>query len=671
MTLDGVCGSLAAMAKDTVKNSRKGIASQPNTIVEGRKASAGVHPGNLKAFAESLDSFGKIAESYAPRTVSIEKLYGSAAIPRKFEGKDTIVSGRLVCGDRYVDRGGETVRESVTKDFIGWNQLNKFRESDMGKAKRLRESHGIDLNDKSAFNRWLSLKKYKGLREGDSFAYGNAPLTSPQYSMASGPNNEYVPLMLGPFNRNLYLSDFQEQASKGFWEYNHDPVAKALALLMLHFPIADGITVKFANPLCQQVWDDFCMANDWHNQIRKMAIELTIVGEAWIYDPIMEPAGMTLWDATTVWEVVTNPRDISQVFYAHRQWPTQWQLLLGSEFMRPDKMPPAQEYVIEQVGPQDWLHVRANATVGEKRGRSDYYPAFTWFKRFRDWFNAAVIKGMISNSFILWYSVDGSDSDVQAVKNAPDLNTVPPPGSTIVTNKAVVPTLMQSAAGVAKGDDTGTQILAIIAASMNIPPEYLGVESVANRATSITRSEPGWKTFECRQQLFREVVEWQVGRVMYKAQRDGLLPKNQPRSAAIKKVTHNMRTGDFRRAQIELQALSSSEMLSDELDMTFDIIMPKLQPEERSAYIKDIMASEQAGYISHQTAAEHTYESLDLQRVDYDEEQAKRREEAEEGITLQQNLDPMGQDGASPDGETEGDSGDTASYKKDNMELPE
>ena len=254
--------------KETVHNNRPGIArntvSSPRPVLKTAEMSADVFKESLARWDNSKD------EKVVPRTIRIEEHYNNARIPRHIGNttRETKVSARLVTDSGELrESAGKSYRQPGTRNVSGWDQLNQFKESAVGRAKRLRESHGVDVTRQNRLRRMWNLHKNKSLVEGDAFSQG-FDLASGTRSPA-GPNNEYLPLMLGPFNRNQYLVDFQDQASKGFWEMTHDPIAKGIMLLILHFVVGRGFKVNFSNPLCQKRWDKFCQDNDWKTKMRK------------------------------------------------------------------------------------------------------------------------------------------------------------------------------------------------------------------------------------------------------------------------------------------------------------------------------------------------------------------------------------------------------------------
>lgn len=570
-----------------------------------------------------------------PRLISADTLYNKVlAIPKLDESKkETKIVGQLVLPSVAGPQ------RSLTRQFSGWKGLDEVRESAEWKLSKLRESCGIP----SPLGRRMIRESGKSgkplVEQFDGFAFG-----SPQDSAFTGtpPNDEFHPIMLGPFNRQLYLFDMLDMQSKAFEQWNHHPVAKAIVNLMLHFVLGDGPKVKWRAQELQDLWDPWRLKNHFDEKTRLWFKDSSIMGESFIRDEGSQygTPTMTLLDPSTVWEIVTNPRNIDDVYYLHRQFPTQYQVPYGAgpQFLDATggQQPPVSEYVIEQFAPEEWLQLKLNATVGEKRGRSDIFSVLGWLKRFRDWFNAAVVRGQISNAFMIWWEINGGDADVQAFKNNPDFSRIPPPGTIWFSNKAAVPHLLtpENMTQLSSSDKTGELLLAVIATSLNLPPEYLGVSGAAARATALTRAEPAAKTFENRQQFVREGISWQARRFAAAMIASGKVSKEVLGKATQSKVIGLMRSGKLDEARAVFEALAGGSALLEPVDPTFDIIMPALEPQDRTLRIKDLTTVRAMKVISQETYSAQVAEVMDFKDYDFDAEQEKIADEEQRGITL-------------------------------------
>jgi hypothetical protein len=631
---------------------------------------------DLKAKAGAYDPDA----DYVLKTVRAEDYYSRFRIPMKHttagEGSATVESETAISGVLALPTGPAGALRA--RPFSGWKQLGRIAETQEYKAMRLRETHGVRIPRNRLTESFPGAKSLRELRESDDFATdGTGGGTSP--FSTSQPNNEFHPLLLGPFNRNQYLHDFLDMASKSFEAYHHNPILKSAINLICAFTLGDGIKVKFSSPLCQRVWDDWVeqvgmTGTTYQDRLRMLYRDACVIGEVFLYSPLtMGGPAFKLWDASTVWEIVTNPRDIDEVFYAYRQFPTQYQLPYTAPGSSPVEVPPMSEYVIEQIPPVDWLQVKLNATVGEKRGRSDLFSVLGWGKRFKDWFDAAIVNAQINNAFVMWWQVNGSQDDVDALKNNADFTRVPPPGSALFTNMAATPSLMRAqggTAGTGQGE-IGEQLLSVIATSLNLPPEYLGVTGSGPRATALTRSEPAAKFFEQRQQLVREVVSYQIKRLMTFAKARGMLPVLQPRKAAVSKLLSLIHAGRLERAAAEIEALRTAGSLQDPLDEAFEVIMPKIQPDDVSTDLKDLAVLRTTKVISQETYSGMAAELKDIRNYDFNAEQEKMADEAERGVlgldSMPAGLFPTpGENGKKPGGRE-----DDEAYRARTKEKPE
>lgn len=582
-------------------------------------------PAGIALAKMDRDAFKEALAIYDPdndpefqiKTITTDELYERAKIHKNFKDGEkaceTNISGTLAL--QRADGSG--VRAAGFKD---WAELQKLQCSSGYRGQKLRETHGITHRGKK-------------LKEAFPDTYSGEP--GDQGTVA--PDNEFHPLTLGPFNRQLYIHDFLDQASKAYEGFHHNPILKAGVNTITNFVMGDGIKVVAANPMCQAIWDKYLdrvarTGIPYPEKMRMMFRDASIIGETFVTDPMMDGGPtMKVWDASTVWEILTNPRDIEEVYYAYRQFPTQWQI----PYTATGKTPPQlSEYVIEQIPGDKWLQVKFNATVGEKRGRSDLFSVLGWGKRFKDWFDAAVINGQISNAFVLWWKVNGTQADVDTLRNNPDFAKVPPPGSAWFTNEQVTPSLLRPEGGVREGDKTGEQLLSIIAVSLNLPPEYFGVAGAATRADALVRGEPAQRFFAQRQEMVRDVARWQFRRVMLRAQIMGELPLKQPKQAGLRDIVAAMRSGDWKAAAELTKRVQGKSEYEEKMDITCEVILPNLITEDRTLKLRDLGAAHATRVISKETYARQVAEELKIKNFDFDEEQAKINDEEARGIIV-------------------------------------
>lgn len=410
-------------------------------------------------------------------------------------------------GGEFIPREVEGVFLSPVADKRRWQPvridnreaLKQFNESEAGKTKRMIEQWGID----------------------DSFTRGGAT-----DSTALLDADEFVPLMSGPFYKQLYIYDYLLMHSRAFQLVNHNALAAAAVKILTRFTVGRGVSFHIKNDDAHDVWDEFWTRNNMRHRIRQMARDLTWQGELLMryYEKQRGYTTMRVLDASTCWEILTDPEDIDHVYYYHFQWPTPYQIYGVGQI-------PVTKYVIQQIPPTNIQHLKINVSSMEKRGRSDLLPSMPWLKRFDDYYNGITLKQVLEANLVWKITVDGDQADVDALLQSSDIQQLPPPGGVWIQNGAVrlepanaTMTASRGASGV------GGEIASIVATSLNLPAEYFNIGGpAAARATALVRTDPAVKTIEDRQQLLRETLEEMYERVMSTALTSGRISKQAAR----------------------------------------------------------------------------------------------------------------------------------------------
>lgn len=466
----------------------------------------------------------------------------------------------------------------------------------------------------------------KTLRELDPFATGTDSLTSSTSGFP--PNNEYIPLMGGPFTKQLYLYDYLDMHAKCFEAKNHNPLAKQIVDTFTFFSFGKGVQVKFNNPQVQALWDNFEKRNKLQRFLRMDNDTITWAGEVMTQKDFFPDGTPKLVhiDPSTVWEIITAPRDIEQVYYYRQQFPTQWQLVY-----KPGDI--SSEYVINDIPADQIFHLKINVVPGEKRGRSDLFAVLGWLKRFKDYYDARIVKAQQEESFGLDVLIKGSAADVEAWLTDPENSKVPRPGDKLVHNEAVeykYLNVTNSGSGSAT-EGIGEAIRSIVATGVGLSPEYLGVGGKSStRATSITKSEPSARKFEDRQTLFRgyldDIISWWL--LVQKG-----IPTSQVREANLGALKQAMQKRDWIGVAKEASALLTMGNVSEPADLSYQIIFPEIGTEDRTVKLKDIAQTQALQYISRERAANMSASELQIPDYDFDEEQEKIRLELQERET--------------------------------------
>lgn len=177
--------------------------------------------------------------------------------------------------------------------------LKQFFQSESGRKKRFIEQFGIDP------------------------IMSDDPLTgglSPTRLIDQG---DFVPLMNGPFYKQLYIYDYLLMHSRAFQLVNHNALAAAAVKIMTRFTLGRGIGFTIKNDQARAVWEEFWERNKLKKKLRLLARDFTWQGELLMryYEPREGFMTLRCMDASSCWEVVTDPEDVEQVYYYHFQYP--------------------------------------------------------------------------------------------------------------------------------------------------------------------------------------------------------------------------------------------------------------------------------------------------------------------------------------------------------------
>lgn len=438
----------------------------------------------------------------------------------------------------------------------------------------------------------------------------------------TGPNqglvgSDWIPILGGPFNKQLYLYDMLDQTQQAFWAYNHDPIAHRIIQLIVDFTMGKGFRVDFDDPMHDAIWAAFWKANDMENQVRFFAKELSMYGESiWWALPnkmtkIAFPGSgvrndrdwpvktgiiprIRVMDPSQFWDYITQPEDITDILAWQWVTPTQWQLYTGVT-NGPDagKNVKGSSFIYQQIPADQIIHTKVNCVSNEKRGRSDLFPILGYLKRLRDTVNYSIIAMQKTSAWSMDTTIEGSMSDLQNyLMDQQNIGVIPPAGSEFIhTNKIKREYLSNSATSHGGEPSAFIWCLNMIAAGCGIPISYLGthLSGGQTRASAVVGTEPVAKLFENRQQTMEQT---------------------------IRKLVH-----------IVMQANNI-----DEYDCKFT--WPEIVTQDRSQKLKDLYLAETAGWFSPKRSG--TMASKEFGQDDYDWENERSdidAEQAEEAPT--------------------------------------
>ena len=522
--------------------------------------------------------------------------------------------------DKSIENHGGIVRSSPALDVSKYDTDVSFRAHnaiDFSKARTtdevvrcLRESdadiearvmainpktgqYALKRMGKEEFLEAYDSKGHMSLRESDAFG------TMDSIDMASQGKlgNDFIPLLGGPFYKQLYLQDMLLQTQLAFNYYHHDPLAHTAVDVIKEFTLGKGYRVDHKDKKVLALWRMFEDANELPVVMEQIATELSVYGEVmlhwlpgnatkytWNLSPGQKvPKGVIprvyLRDPSSCWEIVTYPEDIRRVVSYVFNYPTQYSMYTDKDG---GSALPTNKYIYEHVPAEQMMHFKVNVLSNEKRGRSDLFPVFGHLKRMKDAINFEMIKAHKLASWTIDATVDGNASDIQNyIDTINSLGAIPDAGSEFVHSKKVERKYLHAESASTGGQGSAYEWnLAMICAGLGIPRNYLVQEAGHQaRATAIVATEPVTKKFEMRQMVYERIIK-----------------------AMARKF------------------FAIFDMEGSELDL--EVTFPEIITQDRSAKLKDLALAESQRWISPERAAEIASKELGITEFDFQEEQA-------------------------------------------------
>jgi hypothetical protein len=402
------------------------------------------------------------------------------------------------------------------------------------------------------------------------------------------------------------MYDMLAAHSRCYYEINHNAVAKRIIELLMDYAMGRGYKVNSKDPAALDRWNAFDKKNKIRRKLRKnWGPDYLTYGEFFLDKISVQPI-----HPSTIWDIITNPENIEDVYYYYQSFPTQYQQFVGYDVVPGSKKQPGMRYVIRQIPFDRVSHFKLPCSSAEKRGRPLLYPILEWLKRFRDYNSARMVREWSQSCWTYDITVKGNSADVTT--ESTKAQSLPTPGSSYVHNEAVTRQLLSPPAGGSAQDDFSQMLVCVIAFIVGAPKEFFNVQGVGNRATALVASEPFTKTIDRLQQDFEEML-------------------------------HEFATIAWAEEGLEYK---------DELEFIF----PSITKDTTTETIANIQTAEAGGYIDHQTAAIMVAAELGITTYDYDDVQAKISADREKGLQMTADtLPPTSRFAAAPDSPVRGD----------------
>lgn len=439
------------------------------------------------------------------------------------------------------------------------------------------------------------------LKEGfDSFAtdYADGP-------SAGLVGDDFVPLLGGPFYRQLYQLDYIKQANAAFYAYNHDPLAHAAINIFSDFTLGRGYRLDCDKPAALALWRAFEKVNRLPEQMLQLSREIGIYGESMIWwlpenqtkiyqspfpDQVIDRGlipRIRLIDPTVIYDFITAPEDITDVYYYVWLAPTQYQVFSG---MEKGKDVPASKFIFQQIPADQIMHYKVNAVSNSKRGRSDLFPVMGYLKRLRDSVQYSIIALQKQSAFCVDTVIRGNKADMQDyIDDLQQYGTIAPAGSEFVHTDAIERKYLGVEGGKGGMSPAFEWAFSMFCAGVGIPASYFGthLSGGQTRASAIVATEPVAKRFEQRQQVYERIIQDLWDRLM------------------------------------EWAGLGNVEC---------EISFPELITQDRSQKMQDLALAQSQGWISQKTAATLAAKEMNITSFEYELEREEIEKEDGGGI---------------------------------------
>jgi Phage portal protein, lambda family len=416
--------------------------------------------------------------------------------------------------------GRENLREAIAQAAERWESIKPtLNPTHMREARSLTREQVIEAAAKRLVEGGFDTGGGGYGDSGYAGSQGQSFNMNDHYGDGRDSNAEYIPLMGGPYSKQLYLYQYLDMHRKAFEAYNHNPIAHQLIEMTTAFVLGRGIDHQSTNNEVDAVWREFTERTTFYEDLENIANDLWWQGELMLEfydnDPKKGLTDYRMIDPSTIWEIVTDSEDMQKVFYYHQQYSTPMQQYIN------DNNTQSTRYIIRQIPAGDVLHKKLNVSKYEKRGRTDLFSVLGWLKRLKDLMNARVVKGQLEAAFVFDIEINAGDAAVaSASMQLPDAFK---PGSNWVHNKNAQMKPVASGIRANESQPDIAALLNLISVGFGIPKEFIGEAGKGGRAGALVSSEPGTKRFEKRQRLVESIAQAVCDRVINVAVKAGKL----------------------------------------------------------------------------------------------------------------------------------------------------
>jgi hypothetical protein len=469
----------------------------------------------------------------------------------------------------------------------------KLQEADKAQERRImRES----IMAKCGGNLQEALPLMREKRLMESFEQGDYVGDTGPYD--PGQYTEFTPLFGGPYYKQLYLYDMLTMHARAFETKNHNPLAKRIIDLFAQYSFGRRFKWRIKDEKKSKVWEDHAKKINLIQRLSKFWVsEYLTFGELFI-----DKVTWNSIDPSSVWDIITDPDDITNVYYYYQCYSTPFAQFTGHKVVGApgsEKVKPV-EFHIKQLPFDQIMHMKRNVTSFEKRGRSTLYPVLGWLKRVKDLYDAMVVRAQLAATFVWDIEINGSQDDVNNfVSGESDAFGT---GKTFYHNQQVKRQPMAALPSSSSHGDSGmaSELMSFIATGVGIPKDYFNVmgSGGSNRATALVGAEPFTKLIEDIQADFEHFLLEMVKVVFEQA---GIEYEDGDIEFIFPSVTKDTTTETVANIQIGelnqwLDKQTAAEMFAAEMNITtyeYEAVKKKLKDTARENPVPSIMPPSQ------------------------------------------------------------------------------
>jgi len=326
-----------------------------------------------------------------------------------------------------------------------------------------------------------------------------------------------------------YLKEIREESWKAFLT---NPLAKRQVRNITSYLVGRGLKISSPSPDAQEIIDNFTSdpKNYWELFIREESNRLQIDGEIVVLLYVNTGDGTVIVrdiEPSEIVDVILSPDDYREILALKRVYTKKiysadfktYHTEQIEDYIRPGEPDPNNSNIV-----RDFLFIKMPTVATQFRGVPELASHLYWLKQYRQLLDARINLNKMRASFIWDVTVEGGDSDVQAVRAA---NSKAPRSGTVKFHNHKVkwePKNLNINAQESEADLRAVKLMNVAGSGQ---PEFMvtGDASNANFASTQEATLSFLKCLEDYQDLFEYFLGTLFKKVFYYAQKYGSAPQ--------------------------------------------------------------------------------------------------------------------------------------------------